>query len=181
MGRHWKIIARGIHWCGTRPRAFRPNGMGLFGVLTQRGTFVMRFLPFRGVAVASWLPPGTSWYGGIAPSDRAFEVPSVKKVKFSDRSSVKHLAALESNAFGSMLPIIEALAVLVYEDGSPRSPGYLGLWSQGATWFARITDKDAGAQLTCEGRTLDEALRTLALLLTADDAPWERQRPQKRK
>lgn len=181
MGREWFIIGGGGHWSGHRPRAWRPMGTGSFLVLTGSGTFVMRFLPFRGIGRAAWFPercsPGTSLGGPGATWGRT----DVKKVKFSDRSSVKHLAALESNAFSSMLPIVEALAVLVYEDGSPRAPGYLGLWSQGATWFARITDKDAGAQLTCEGRTIDEALGTLALLLTAEDAPWERQRAQKRK
>ena len=97
----------------------------------------------------------------------------MKKVKLSERSSVKHLAALESEYFRDVQSVVEALGMLQYDDGSSRQPGYLGVWTQGSAWVARITDKDVEAQLTAEGRTLDEALNLLALLLGAEDAPWE--------
>lgn len=97
----------------------------------------------------------------------------MKKVKLSEKSSVKHLAALETEFLRDVLPVVEALGMLQYDDGAPRQPGYLGIWTSGSAWMVRLTDKDADAQLTCEGRTLDEALGLLALLLGAEDAPWE--------
>jgi hypothetical protein len=99
--------------------------------------------------------------------------PNVKKVKVGDRATVRHLAALESEYLRDSLPVLEHLAVLQYEDGTPRQAGYLGIWTQGSTWTVRCTDKDADAQLTAEGRTLDEALDTLTLLLGSEAPPWE--------
>jgi len=75
--------------------------------------------------------------------------------------------------FGDLFSIVEHLSLLQYDDGSQRQTGYLGVWTQGAQWVARITDKDADATLTATGRSLDEALQLLAMLLGADDAPWE--------
>jgi len=105
----------------------------------------------------------------------------VKKVKLSERSAVKHLAAIESEYFKEVISVVASLAMLQYDDGSPRQPSYLGVWSNGATWFVRITDKDSDASLTCEGRTLDEALDVLSLHLEADQAPWEPNTRRKKK
>lgn len=97
----------------------------------------------------------------------------MKKVKLSDRSGVKHLAALETEYLRDCMAVVEQLALLQYDDGTARQPGYLGVWTQGSAWVVRVQDKDAEAQLTAEGRTLDEALDTLAHLLGAENAPWE--------
>lgn len=105
----------------------------------------------------------------------------MKKVKVGDRSSVKHLAAMESEMMRDRMAVVEALAMLQYDDGSPRQPGYLGVWTQGSAWVVRLTDKDAEASLTAEGRTLDEAMELLHMLLGAEDAPWEPMGRRKKK
>jgi len=97
----------------------------------------------------------------------------VKKVKVADRSTVKHLAPLESDLFDEHLPVLEVLALLQYADGTPREPGYLGMWTTGATWFLRVQDKTGEAQMTAEGRTADEAWDTLCVLLGSENPPWE--------
>jgi len=97
----------------------------------------------------------------------------MKKVKVADRASVKHLAALETEVLRDLMPIVEFLALLMYEDGSPRQGGFLMMWCEGSAWKVVVKDKDADAQLPVVGRTLDEALGTLALMLGAEDAPWE--------
>lgn len=129
--------------------------------------------PFRGVCVLEVWSKG---WGVGAPADVLLERRrrmTVKKVKLSERSTVKHLAALESEYLRDNLAVIEALALLQYDDGSPRQPGYLGVWTNGSAWVVRITDNDANAQLTAEGRTLDEALDVLTMHLGAEEAPWE--------
>ncbi len=105
----------------------------------------------------------------------------MKRVKVADRGRVKHLAALETDYFHDVFSVVQALASLQYDDGSSRQPGYLGIWTQGSAWVVRLTDKDAEAQLTCEGKSLDEALNLLALLLGAEDAPWEPTAKKRRK
>lgn len=144
-----------------------------YQLLTQRTAFVIDALPFRGQFVTAVWPK--VW--GLGPRPTVpLEVrrrPDVKKVKLGGTSAVKHLAALESEYFADVMPVVEALAMLQYDDGSPRQTGYVGVWVQGSAWVVRLTDKDADAQLTAEGRTLDEALDLLALLLGTEDAPWE--------
>jgi hypothetical protein len=167
------VLYRGNRWTGRRPRCWLPLGRCRFWVLTRDHKVAIDAMPFRG------LHRSEVRLRGMFPWEKPDALVwqqrrgSVKKVKLTERSSVKHLAAMETEVFGAYLAVLEALALLQYDDGSPRQPGYLGVWTNGATWFARFNDKDADASLTAEGRTLDEALGVLALLLGADDAPWE--------
>lgn len=173
MGKEWNGYYRGNRWLGKRIGRWAPMGAYEFSVLTRTARLRMSGLPFRGVFLRlvdtretfPWAPflasPGARWR------------PSVKKIKLADRATVKHLAPLESEYLRDHMPVVEALAMLQYDDASPRQPGYMGVWTQGSTWFCRLTDKDADATLTAEGRTLDEALDTLSVLLGSDNAPWE--------
>jgi len=173
MAKVWSVINRQGRWCGTRPRCFAPMGNSEFWLLTEHRKLLMRSMPFRGLHAAevwskSWCHDG--------PSEvllGRFRRMSVKKVKVADRASVKHLAALETELLRDHMAIVEHLVLLQYSDSSPRQTGYLGVWTQGSAWVARITDKDADATLTCEGKTLDEALTLLHMMLGAEDAPWE--------
>lgn len=181
MPRKWWIPYRGNRWVGKRAAKWLPMGSGMFEVLTGDRRFVMSFKPFRGVFAFEVY---TKTWGLGAPDGTLLEQrrrPDVKKVTLAKRSSVKHLAALESHFFRDLQPIVDHLGRLTYDDDSPRQPGYLGVWTQGSAWVARITDKDADATLTAEGRTLDEALGVLAMLLGADDAPWEPAARRKKK
>lgn len=156
-------------------------GVCEFWLLTFGRRFVISVKPYRGQFVREvW-----GWTQGPYPQlDVLLDErrrPSVKKVKVGDRSSVKHLAAMESEMMRDRMAVVEALAMLQYDDGSPRQPGYLGVWTQGSAWVVRLTDKDAEASLTAEGRTLDEAMELLHMLLGAEDAPWEPMGRRKKK
>jgi len=156
-------------------------GRSLFFLLTREHRWLMSIRPFVGIQrIACW---PRMHLGSLSRAGALWvaEETTVKKVRVADRASVKHLAALESELFRDYMPIVEQLALLQYEDGSPRQGGYLGIWTQGATWHARAQDKDADAYLPCVGRTLDEALATLALMLGAEDAPWEPNGRRKKK
>lgn len=168
-------------WCGKRPRKWLPWGRQTYSLLTRDWEYVISALPFRGQCIIG--VKRKTW--GRAPGDGVVvqmrERPSVKKVKIGQASAVRHIAAMESEVLRDHLAIVEFLALLQYEDGSPRQPGYVGIWTQGSAWVVRASDKDADAALTCEGRTLDEALSLLAMLLGAEDAPWEPSSQRKRK
>jgi len=172
MARERVVYHRGNRWVGKRPSCWTPHGISALVVLTRTARVSMSLKPFRGwcvMDIVSRRPPGG---GRPDPLLERRERPSVKKVKLSERGAVKHLAPLETEYFSDHMPIVEALGMLQYDDGSPRQAGYLGIWTQGATWFCRMTDKDSSATLTAEGRTLDEALDTLAVLLSSENAPW---------
>jgi hypothetical protein len=156
-------------------------GKVLYYLLTRDHRLRISVWPYRGHCVTARF---TKTWGLGAPDGALVAVyrrPSVKKVKLSERSAVKHLAALESEYLSDVMPVVEQLALLQYDDGTVRQPGYLGVWTQGSAWVARVTDKDAEATLTAEGRTLDEALDLLGLLLGSEDAPWEPISRRKRK
>lgn len=173
MPKEWFVMYSSRRWCGKRPSQWLPMGTCRYRILTDHWYVVISVKPFRGAFVVE--KRRAAWCRTGQPHEllEARERPSVKKVKLADRSAVSRLAAQDTEYFADHGAIVDALSLLQYDDGSPRQPGYLGVWTQGSTWVVRITDKDADAQLTCEGRTLDEALDTLALHLGSDKAPWE--------
>lgn len=85
----------------------------------------------------------------------------------------KNLAAVESNLLTGFPAVIAHLAVVRYDDGDPRQPGWVQLRTQGALWQTTAKDPDGAASLTATGSTIDDALALLELLLSAPDAPWE--------
>jgi len=173
MGKEWFAIYRGNRWIGHRVCRTLPLGECSFWVLTGTDFRRMSVKPFVGIAHTETRALVGPQILSCCPIIWRQERPNVKKVKLAKATAVKHVAALETEMFRDCLAICEFLAMLQYEDGSPRIPGYCGVWCQGATWVVRATDKDADATLTGTGRTLDEAVQLLALLLGAEDAPWE--------
>jgi len=173
VGKKWFVVYRCTRWVGTRPCKWLPMGACTFSLLTGNTEYVITAKPFRGLFVTELRRKTWGRAGGDGELLEQRRRPDVKKVKVADRSSVKHLASLDSVVLGQHPAVIDSLGLLQYSDGSPRQSGYLGVWVQGSVWVVRLTDKDADATLTCEGRTFDEALSTLNLMLGADDAPWE--------
>lgn len=86
---------------------------------------------------------------------------------------LKHLAAVESSLFSNHMSLIEHCALLQYEDGSPRLPGWISMASQGAAWTLTIKDPDSVSSFRAVAPTVDAAFDLAAMLLAADDAPWE--------
>lgn len=173
MGKTWCVYHRSRRWVGKRPSHWLPMGSCEYWLLTSDLAYLMCGLPFRGVHCRGvW---SRDLFVGACPGD-ALELrgrTDVKKVKLPDRAKVKALAAQSSEYFEQLQAVVDSLVLLQYEDGSPRQPGYLGIWTQGSTWTVRLMDKDADAQLTVEGRTLDEALDILDVHLGSENAPWE--------
>lgn len=182
MGKQWNVFYRSRRWTGERPSRWMPMGRCGYVVLTRDRKYLMSALPFRGsfacgvwdrgATVGTWRADALEWR----------ERPSMKPVKIAERGSVRHLAALETEYLADVQSVADAVAMLQYEDGTPRQGGYLGIWCNGSAWCVRITDKTADATLTAEGRTVDEALDTLAMLLGSENAPWEpnsRKKPKK--
>lgn len=88
----------------------------------------------------------------------------------------QHLAAMETTRFGDMMSLVEHMALMKYDDGSPRQPGWITIKSHGAAWTVQVKDPDTSCSFAAVADTLDKALETASLLLSCDDAPWERDR-----
>ena len=173
MAKEWSVFHRSRRWVRKRPCRWLPTGKGMYWLLTRGRRYAIRYSPFRGVRAVAWFRRDAPYGASLNDAEVVVEEADVKKVKITERSAVKHIAALETEYLSDCVAVVDSIAMLQYDDGSPRQGGYLGVWTQGSAWVARITDKDGEATLTAEGRTLDEALDLLTLLLGADDAPWE--------
>lgn len=95
------------------------------------------------------------------------------KKRESRVKDLKHLAALETVLFGDRLSLVEHMALLQYEDGTPRLPGWITMKTQGAAWQVQVKDPDSCSSFAAVAPTLDGAIDTACLLLACDDAPWE--------
>jgi len=100
----------------------------------------------------------------------------MKKKMSKGAEGVKHLAAMETNMFSQLMPLVEHMALKQYDDGEARETGWITIKTQGAAWCVQVKDPDAAVSFTAVADTLDKALETAALLLGCDDAPWEMDR-----
>jgi hypothetical protein len=98
------------------------------------------------------------------------------KKRENKAKDLKHLAAVETTIFTDRLSLVEHCALLQYEDGSPRQPGWFTVKTQGAAWVVQVKDPDTLSSFSAVAPTLDQALDTASLLLACDDAPWEADR-----
>lgn len=85
----------------------------------------------------------------------------------------RHAAPVETEILRDHMPLVEHMAVTVYDDGTPRQPGYVTVRTQGRGWTVDVKDPDTCLSYRVLGETLDEAIETAALLLAGDAAPWE--------
>lgn len=121
----------------------------------------LRYLPGAGIAEVTLFPP-------------LAEVSLKKKIPQSGQQSGPTSAAdLSSVCFARLPHVLEHLAVVRYEDGSPRQPGSIFVRTLGVAWAVTAMDPDSGCRLPVVANSLDDALAALDLLLGAEDAPWE--------
>lgn len=97
----------------------------------------------------------------------------MRKVSRSEAGKVKHLAALESEVLRDHMSLVEHCALMQYDDGESREPGWLTIRTTGAAWQVVVKDPDSACSFTAVAKSLDEALSTAALLLGCEEAPWE--------
>jgi hypothetical protein len=97
----------------------------------------------------------------------------VKPVKQADRAAVKHLAALETEQFTELLPLLEVVALLQYSDGSQREPGWVTIRVNGSAWQIVCKDPTSRCSMSTTGSTFDDAVLAMLALLGSESPPWE--------
>lgn len=162
-----------LHRSRRRPRRWSGRKKFTFHVRYRGAMFGLTYVPWRGIYVSAiwraWKRGGT-----LNPPDVRREIPGMKKrtVK-ADAGDNRHLAALESNLFRDLLPLVEHCAIRRYEDDEPRHPGWITIQTNGAAWEVVVKEPDGACKFKAIAETLDKALETAALLLACDEAPWE--------
>jgi hypothetical protein len=160
--------------CSTRPKRWIARRSTFLELVKGKFVLTLQFVPFKGYACRSVrLRQGD-------PTKRLVTFPfpefSVKKVKLGQGASATtatHLAAVESNVFAKLMNLVSHCAVVRYEDGDPRVPGWFTVKARGAAWIVQVKDPDSACQLQATGNTLDDALALADLLLGSEEAPWE--------
>lgn len=89
------------------------------------------------------------------------------------KEPISHLAAMESTTLEGHFNLIEHCASLRYDDGKPRTPGWITIKTMGNQWVVQVKDPDGCCGLQCLAPLLDDALAAADLLLSTHDAPWE--------
>lgn len=166
-------IHRPNRWNGMPPIIDHWGGRRRLSILTLNWLIGMDYLPFSGYWWDSTWTRGTFPRGSIGPLIRDVRRTKVRKPKVGEKSSVKHLAALESEMMRDHMAVLEALAMLQYADGTPRKAGFLGIFTDGEQWCCFVKDNTGQCRLPARGRTWDDMMDCLTLLLEADAAPWE--------
>lgn len=143
--------------------------------LTWRGHWLLlTWRACRGYHVAAWWKSRPATFAVLSAKVR-WECPEMKKrsVKAS-AENVRHLAAVETTVFAGLLPLVEHCCIRQYDDGDPREPGWVQIRTTGAAWTVTVKDPDTCTSFQTVAETIDKALETAALLLSCDEAPWER-------
>jgi hypothetical protein len=97
----------------------------------------------------------------------------VKPVRPAERAAVKHLAALETEVFQELLPLLEVVALLQYSDGSARESGWINIRTSGSAWQVSCKDPTSRCSINTTGQTFDEAVLAMVALLGSESPPWE--------
>ena len=169
----WFIILDKWSLHRGRPRRWLPSGTCTFQVLGPRWEYILTSRRGKGICVTERWRRHTR-LGATAGPELQWEFPDMKKRQpLTGANGAKHLAALESNVFGQLLPLVEHCALRQYDDGETREPGWLTVKTQGAAWCVQVKDPDGACSFTAVAESLDKALETAALLLSCDEAPWE--------
>lgn len=188
MGRQFTILYNRVRGSRKRPRRWMGRSPVVFFLLTRTHRYALSFRPGKGIHVWLRYPRNVS-AEQLSRPDREWKTPEMKKKASAVAAGdANHRVPLESEFFRDLMSLVEHCALVKYDDGDPREPGWFTIKTQGAAWCVQVKDPDAAVSFTAVGATLDKALETAALLLGCDEAPWEpdtwlaaKKRPPKKK
>lgn len=119
---------------------------------------------------------GSEWIKLAVPDLEELDMKRVKVGEPATPGAASHLAPVESDIFVRLMSLVSHCAVLRYEDGEVRQPGWFTVKTLGSSWVVQVKDPDSCCSLQAIGATLDDALTLAELLLSSDQAPWEADR-----
>lgn len=98
----------------------------------------------------------------------------MRRLKLDSSGDIPPLGPSPDTKVLSKFPRLMAhLSDTSYEDGKPRTVGYLWVKSNGVTWIVTLFEPDVFGRLDCRAQALDEALALAERWLGVEDAPWE--------
>lgn len=117
------------------------------------------------------LPPMAGW----SDVQRALqEAWKVKRIDAAAVTATHAVTAVNAGSWGKKLPnVVERLTCIRYDDGTPRTPGYVRIECRAGGWIVQYVEPDGCVQLKAEASTPDELYPLLEGLLAAPEVPWQ--------
>jgi len=78
----------------------------------------------------------------------------------------------ESKTLGKLSQLVAFIRDTVYEDGSPRNPGYFWFTNRWSAFEIILFDPDSCSRLVVAASTIDDTLALAEAALRAPEAPW---------
>lgn len=134
---------------------------------------LLRRVADMGMSLLAIIPPDEV-AAGHTGWKRTGEVDKVKKRNVQKAASdAAHIAPVESTVLSRHHSLVRHCCEVRYDDGDARQPGWFSVKTMGSAWVVEVKDPDTCSRLVVIQATLDDALTLAALLLDADEAPWE--------
>jgi len=174
MAKWWFVQVDDWSLHRVKPRRFMPKGTSFFRVGLDDLVYHLTSEWWVGIHLV-----GISYRGALRRErgDRYIMVrrPIVKQKTAAAAAGdgAKHVAAMETTLLRDLMPIIEHCALVRYDDGQVRLPGWVTIKTLGAAWIVQVKDPDSANSFQFVAETIDRALEGAALLLACDDAPWQ--------
>lgn len=155
--------------------------------LPRRGEKMLKIVGVKHWLRVQWLPREGYWVvssGEVGmPDDKPFyfnpryEGDAMKRRQAARPGDTVLPALSSASTHWPKLPAIrEFISATKYDDGTPRTPGYVTVRNRLTTYEVTIYDPDGAARLSTRAPTLDAALSLMEQLLGVEEAPWEHDR-----
>lgn len=125
---------------------------------------------FRGVSFCdvTWLLFSGPLTKGSVPVKRP-----LASATSASPGGLTHLASLDTLMLKACPHVVQHLAVVRYDDGTPRRPGRLFLETVGAFYKVILKDQEAGLEMILSAPSIDDVFALADLMLASDTPPWQ--------
>jgi len=159
---------------GVRKRAGMKGPMtrAAYRLCTGKAKFLLWWWPDGTIRpVAVW--PAIAGRGYADQSTPLWRRPRMRKVKAaSPGDAPRNHASLNPGALDKLPGLIDHLAVIKYDDDSPRQVGAIRVTTEGFEWCVRVSDPDSACSFVARAETLWDAILLAELLVTSERCPW---------
>lgn len=158
-------LARVSQWLPARERWYVLRGV--------RRDYHVLWRPFRGLSAIGSGDVGSVHCTNLYPDPRKVERMFAKRQMADGAPVIRPALPAESKVLGKLPTLVAFLRDTVYEDGSPRQPGYIWFTNRWSSYEVILFDPDSCSKLAVNGPTIDDTLALAEASLRAPDAPWQ--------
>jgi len=157
---------------GQRCRVTPKGGERKYIVPRGRRWFVLHWLALVGWRVSSSGPPELPPGAVIKLHEHEQENPMLKR-RQAPAEGTPAIPLSGDSVILELCPLLrQFITHTVYEDMTPRQPGYFTVRTRGLAFEITLYDYDSGTRLAVQGPTLDDMFAAAELMLGTENAPW---------